>query len=200
MPRGPMAKDPSVRQRKNAATTSRAIVLHSDPETGLLRGPDSELRAVPELPVRYRQIKDESGAIQRVESEWHEQSVVAWAELWQFPLVYQAPAVDHHLLRVYITLLDDFHTKAEQGKAITEQANQIRTFSEQWGVGEKSRRHLQITIQEAEEAIERGRKATRTFVDSEATPIEGSAQAYLPEWNDDDEDDGSIIEAEVVAE
>lgn len=190
MPPGPMAKHPSTRQRRNAAaSTSREITV---------RSPDAELLPVPELPVRYRVVKNENGEFERVETDWHEESVIAWTELWQFPLVYQAPAVDRHQLRVYITLIDDFHRKAELGKAITEQANQIRVFGEQWGVGEKSRRHLQITIQEAEEAIERGRKSAARRVESETTPVEGTQQSYLPEWNEDDEDDGSIIDAEVV--
>jgi hypothetical protein len=201
MPRGPMAKHPSARSRRNgAASTSREIVL---------RQPGEELLPVPELPARYMQVKDDQGQLVRVEQEWHEQTVKAWAEMWQFPLVYQAPQIDHHLLHVYIALVDDFWLKLEAGRAVTEQANQIRAFSEQWGVGEKSRRHLQITIQDAEEAMERGRRQGRIQVESEqGAVIEGSATEYLPEWTEDDEDDGSIIaaeddavaEAEVVAE
>lgn len=191
MARGPMAKHPAARQRRNTpASTSREIVL---------RGPDDELLPVPELPPRMlTPAKGEPP----VEVAWHDRAKIAWTELWQFPLVYQAPAVDHHLLYVYIALVDDFWRKLEQGRAVTEQANQIRAFSEQWGVGEKSRRHLQITIQEAEEAMERGRKSHIKRVESqqdEAPALPPSASSYAPVWGDDDEDDGSIVDAEVVS-
>lgn len=183
MARGQMAKHPSARARRNNVSTAREIVL---------RRPDDELLPVPDLPPRMLKFnKDEPAQ----EVEWHERATVAWAEMWQFPLVYEAPQVDHHLLFVYIALVDDFWRKLEQGRAVTEQANQIRAFSEQWGVGEKSRRHLQITIQEAEEAIERGRKQTARRFDAEATvePPPPTAQLYAPTWSEDDEDDGSLI-------
>lgn len=185
MPRGPMAKHSSARQRTNGASTAREIVL---------RQPGEDLLPVPELPARYEVVKVDGEDIRR-EVAWHSQAKVAWTELWQFPLVYQAPEVDHHLLQVYIALVDNFWDKLERGKAVTEQANQIRAFSEQWGIGEKSRRHLQVTIQEAEEAIERGRKGQTKRFENEAP----SASAFTPEWTDADEDDGSLIEdAEVV--
>jgi hypothetical protein len=128
--------------------------------------------------------------------EWHDGAKIAWTELWQFPLVYQAPEVDHHLLYVYIALIDDFWRKLEAGRPVTEQANQIRAFSEQWGVGEKSRRHLQITIQEAEEAIERGQTQQRKRVEQVLEP-KPTAELYTPEWSDDDED-SDLVDAEVV--
>jgi hypothetical protein len=161
----------------------------------VLRQPGEPLRPVPTLPERYRVIDGE-----RVRIEWHPQAQVAWAELWQFPLVYQAPEVDHHLLHVYVALIDNFWEKLEAGRAVTEQANQIRVFSEQWGIGEKSRRHLQITIQEAEEAIERGTRQFAKRIDAEQGPVAlPTAAEFKPSWSDDDEDDGSIIEAEVVS-
>lgn len=183
-----MAKHPSARRRTNApATTAREIVL---------RAPDEPLRPVPALPPRnLSPAKGEPAE----EVEWHDRAKIAWTELWQFPLVYQAPEADHHLLYIYIALIDDFWRKLEQGRAVTEQANQIRAFSEQWGIGEKSRRHLQITIQEAEEAIERGMAQQRKRVENEAmeapTP---TAALYRPQWTDDDEDSDVIAEAEVV--
>lgn len=195
MAKGPMAKHPSARRRGNApATTAREIVL---------RQPGEPLRPVPALPQRRRMVDetDDKGKTLKVlrEVEWHSQAAVAWAELWQFPLVYQAPDVDSHLLEVYVALIDDFWHKLEAGKAITEQANQIRAFSELWGIGEKSRRHLQITIQEAEEAIERGTRQHAKRVESEAgLVLLPSSDEHAPSWSDDDEDDGSIINAEIV--
>jgi hypothetical protein len=142
------------------------------------------------MPPRYEVVKGE-----RVETEWHPEATKAWAEWWQFPLVYQAPEVDHHLLVIYLGLVDNYWHKLEAGKAITEQAAQIRSFSEQWGIGEKSRRHLQITIQEAEEAIERGARMQPKRVEAQ----EPTAALYTPNWTEDDEDDGSIIDADVVS-
>lgn len=183
MARGPMAKHPDARQRRNApVSTAREIVL---------RSPDDELLPAPVLPERMFEVGEA-----QVEREWHPQSKVAWVELWQYPLVYQAPEVDKHLLYVYVNLIDQFHHRVAAGKAITELAKEIRAFSELWGIGEKSRRHLQITIQEAEEAIERGRKAATQRFDSAPPPP--SAEQYTPSWSDDDEDYGELVDAEVV--
>jgi hypothetical protein len=191
-----MAKHPSARRRTNAAaSTAREIVL---------RSPDEPLRPVPELPARRLQqdVEDpDTGKTRKeiVEVEWHDSAKIAWTELWQFPLVYAAPEVDHHLLYVYIALIDDFWRKLEAGRAVTEQANQIRAFSEQWGVGEKSRRHLQITIQEAEEAIERGMTQQRKRVESQVLEDpKPTAELYTPTWSDDDEDSDLVADAEVV--
>lgn len=185
MAKGPMAKHPSARRRGNAAaSTAREIVL---------RQPGDPLRPVPALPERHRVVDGE-----RLPIAWHPEATKAWAQLWQFPLVYQAPEVDQHLLQVYIGLIDNFWEKLEAGRAITEQANQIRAFSELWGIGEKSRRHLQITIQEAEEAIERGTRQIAKRVEAEQGPAV-LPTGVKPSWSDDDEDDGSIIEAEVVS-
>jgi endo-alpha-1,4-polygalactosaminidase (GH114 family) len=111
--------------------------------------------------------------------------------MWQYPLVYEAPAVDQHLMLVYVDLLQDFWERSEAGRPRHEIARDLRSYAELWGIGEKSRRHLQITIQQAEEAIERG-------VQRAAKRIESSAVDYAPNWTEDDEDDGSIVEADVV--
>lgn len=177
MPRGPMAKHPSVRQRRNTASTSRSIVL------------SSEILPVPDLPVRRR--KDNDGEL--VEAEWHDQVKVAWADMWQYPIVYEAPPVDRQQHYVYIALLQDFWDRSEAGRPINEVARDIRAYQEVMGIGEKARRHLQITIEQAEDAIARGRRREIKVVESSAE------EEYLPSWSDADEDDGSIADAEVVA-
>jgi len=176
-----MAKHPSARQRTNTVSTAREIVL---------RSADDELLPVPALPLRT-EVEGKYGR----PAEWHPQTVVTWAQMWQFPLVYQAPEVDRHLMLVYISMLDQFFYRADKNLPLTELAKELRPYAEQWGIGEKSRRHLQITIQEAEEAMERGRKANPTRIEAQIP----SAGAFTPNWTDQDEDDGSIIEAEVVS-
>jgi endo-alpha-1,4-polygalactosaminidase (GH114 family) len=173
-----MAKHGSVRQRRNTTSTAREIVL---------RGHDEELLPVPALPDRVHKTKE--GEL--VPVRWNDQVVLAWAEMWQYPLVYEAPAVDQHLMLVYVDLLQDFWERSEAGRPRHEIARDLRSYAELWGIGEKSRRHLQITIQQAEEAIERG-------VQRAAKRIESSAVDYAPNWTEDDEDDGSIVEADVV--
>jgi hypothetical protein len=120
--------------------------------------------------------------------------MTTWAQMWQFPLVYEAPEVDRHLMLVYISLLDQFFYRADKNLPLTELAKELRPYAEMWGFGEKARRHLQITIQEAEEAMERGRKRETVQIGAQ----EPSASAFTPNWSEDDEDDGSIMDAEVV--
>lgn len=178
MPRGPMAKHGSVRQRRNTTSTAREIVL---------RGQDEELLEVPPLPERVFRTKE--GEL--VPVQWHDQVKLAWVEMWQYPLIYEAPLVDQHLMLVYIDLLQDFWQRSEAGRARHEIARDLKGYAELWGIGEKSRRHLQITIQAANEALGRGVKQA-------AKQVESSAVEYTPAWGPDDEDDGSIVEAEVV--
>ena len=178
-----MAKHPSARQRGNKHSTAREIVL---------RGEGDALLPVPPLPAREEVISDNPRYSRP--AEYHPQTITAWAEMWQFPLVYEAPAVDQHLMQVYIALLDAFFYRAQKGASLTELAKEIRPFAEMWGIGEKARRHLQITIQEAEEAMERGRMANPKRVEAQIP----SAGAFTPNWSEDDEDDGSIIDATVV--
>jgi hypothetical protein len=180
-----MAKHPAARQRRNAAaSTSREIVL---------RGPDDELLPVPDLPARTKSVEVD-GKWELVEVDWHPNVLTAWQDLWQYPLVAEAPQADHHLFFVYATLLDEFWRRSSSPKAnITELSKEIRAFAEQWGLGEKSRRHLQITIQEAKEAMARGRKMDTKRFEQPPTP-----SGELPSWGEDDEDDGSIVDATVV--
>lgn len=178
MPPGPMAKHGSVRQRRNTTSTAREIVIRGDHEA---------LLPVPPLPDRVRKTKD--GEI--VPACWSDQVTLAWVEMWQYPLVYEAPSVDRHLMLVYVDLLQDFWERSEAGRPRHEIARDLRSYAELWGIGEKSRRHLQITIQAANEAMERG-------VERAAKRVESSAVDYTPIWTDADEDDGSISEADVV--
>jgi endo-alpha-1,4-polygalactosaminidase (GH114 family) len=92
---------------------------------------------------------------------------------------------------VYVDLLQDFWERSEAGRPRHEIARDLRSYAELWGIGEKSRRHLQITIQAANEAMERG-------VERAAKRVESSAVDYTPTWTEDDEDDGSIADADVV--
>lgn len=184
MPRGPLAKHPAARQRRNApASTSREIVL---------RGPDDERLPAPDLPPRQKGV-ERDGKWELVEVEWHPNVLSAWEDLWQYPLVAEAPEADHHLFYVYAALLDEFWRRMSGKGNVTELSKEIRAFAEQWGLGEKSRRHLQITIQEAKEAMARGRKMETQRFEQPPTP-----SGELPSWSDDDEDDGSIVDADVV--
>jgi hypothetical protein len=177
-PPGPMAKHPSTRQRRNVTSTAREIVLRGDHEA---------LLPVPPLPAH----PEVTGKNARP-AEWHPDALVAWAEMWQYPLVYQAPAVDHHLIRLYIRIYDAVLYKLDRGESVTELIKEIRPMAEMWGFGEKSRRHLQITTVQAEEAMDRG-------VQRAAKRVDASAVDYTPQWTQDDEDDGSIADADVVA-
>jgi hypothetical protein len=179
-----MAKHPSARQRGNRVSTAREIVLRTS---------EDALLPVPPLPVR-NEVEGENGKYARP-AEWHPQSMVTWAQMWQFPLVYEAPEVDKHLMLVYITLLDQFFYRADKNLPLTELAKELRPYAEMWGFGEKARRHLQITIEEAEKAMEQGRRANPTRIEAQIP----SAGEFTPNWSEDDEDDGSIIEAEVVS-
>ena len=164
-------------------STAREIVL---------RDADLPLLPVPALPERPEVVSPDIWRARP--ADYHPETDTAWVEMWQYQLVREAPSVDHHLMLVYIALLDQIFYRSDKGGSITELAKEARTYAEMWGFGEKGRRHLQITIQDAEEAMERGRKAQTVQFTTE-TP---SAVELGPKWSEDDEDDGSIIEADVV--
>lgn len=178
MAKGPMAKHPSARARRNKTATSTTLV-HVDREDIVL----------PTMPVRRREVKTDEGK-QLLEVEWHGQAKLAWAEIWSSPMVAEYLDADLPLIHAYVGLVQDVWERMESGRSFTEAAAELRQYAAIFGIGPDARRRLQWTIEEAEAAMARGDKRRRDT--EQPVPIDASAA-----WDaiDDSED---IVEAEVV--
>jgi hypothetical protein len=156
-------KHPATRARRNVKSTR--AVLHADPD-----------RKVPHLPAHP------NGA-------WHPQALVYWRQLWKSPMAQEYdPATDLHGLYMLVLCYDDFLT-AETPTQRQKAAVEVRLQGVRYGITPFDRRRLEWTIEQAEEAQDRGRKRRQTH--GEATP---TPQAGRPDDSaDDDGDDGHDV-------
>lgn len=121
---GPMPKDPAIRQRRNK-TTSKAVL----PAEQKMR-----LRA-PRLP-------------KLAEGEtWHDEAVHFWAAIWSSPMSSEFVRGDEPALRRLVVLVNMFWTKPE-----LEVAKEIRALEREFGLTPLSRRRLEWTIAQTEDA------------------------------------------------
>jgi hypothetical protein len=122
-------KDPSVRARRNRASTAATLTTTSR-------------HAVPALPPSR---------------EWHPQTEAWWADLWAAPMSNEYHESDRHALFMLAALIDDFWTTDTPGrrKALSEE---IRLSRQAFGLTPYDRRRLEWTIESTEEAQDRGRQ------------------------------------------
>lgn len=125
---GPMPKKNPARRNK---TTTRATL------------PRDHSVVAPKLPAR--------------ESEWHEQTVAWWADIWASPMAPEFERADLHGLFVLADLVDAFWT-AESPKERTALAAEIRLQRRDFGLTPLDRRRLQWEIERAEDAQDRGQR------------------------------------------
>lgn len=164
----PTPKHPSVRQRRNqvATTTTLQVV------------PAGE-REVPELPERFRRVKDPDGGYLTVPAEWHPMAAATWTEVWSSPMVAEYLEADHGGIRILLALESDFWERLEAGRSVTELAAEISRIRKNFGLAPMGRRSLQWTIAQTQETMDRNRR--RRVRAAEA--IEGSAEE-LPSTTD----------------
>jgi hypothetical protein len=122
-------KDPSVRQRRNKTSTN--ATLKADPDL-----------EVPNLPKR---------------GGWHEQTSAWWADVWASPMAPEYDDSDKHGLFALAVLVDDFWT-AESSRERKELAAEIRQQSQRFGLSPIDRRRLQWTIEQVDEAQDKGQR------------------------------------------
>ena len=123
---GPMPKNPALRQRRNKSA-SRAIL---PPEI-------APIRYAPRLP-------------EVVKGGWHKLTRAWWRDIWSSPLRHEFLRADLGALFRLAILVDAFW-KFQQ-LAI---AKEIRLLEREFGLTPLSRRRLEWTITQAEEAIDR---------------------------------------------
>lgn len=130
---GPAPKDPSVRARRNRTSTASTLKLVHDV-------------AEPSLPTRL----------------WHEQTRAWWRDIWASPMAPEFLKADLHGLFALALLVDDLW-RTEDPKMRKELAAEIRQQRQAFGLTPLDRRRLQWTIEQAEEAQDRGaRRRTAT--------------------------------------
>lgn len=121
-------KDPSVRQRRNVA--SSAATLSGSVPTG----------PAPKLPTTR---------------EWSPLTLEWWADLWASPMSHEYHVSDRHQILVLAMLMDDFFT-AESRTMRTTISPEIRQHRTAFGMTPYDRRRLEWTIEQAEESKDRG--------------------------------------------
>ena len=123
---GPLPKDPALRQRRNKSST-RAILPAEAPRLQRPR--------LPKLP----------------EGEtWHPMARQFWTAVWSSPMHYEFLRADEPALFRLVALVNAFwHT----GKL--EIAREIRLMEREFGLTPLSRRRLEWTVAQAEEAKDR---------------------------------------------
>lgn len=129
-------KDPSVRARRNQASTRAKLTRSADVE-------------IPELPER--------------DAGWHKLTRDWWRDIWSSPMSPEWDDSDVHNVLIAAAIFDDMWT-AETAKERKDAAAEYRLQRVDLGLSPYSRRRLEWTIESADEAKERGqqRRARRT--------------------------------------
>jgi len=123
-------KDPSVRARRNQASTRAKLTRSTDV-------------AIPELPER--------------EHGWHSLTREWWADIWSSPMSPEWDASDVHNVYIAAAIYDDMW-RAETAKERKDAAAEYRLQRVDLGLSPYSRRRLEWTIESADEAKERGQQ------------------------------------------
>lgn len=123
---GPLPKDPAVRQRRNKSTT-RALLPARDA---------ARLRA-PKLPDLAKG------------KNWHPMAKRFWAAIWSSPMSHEFLRADESALFRLVMLVNRYW---ERGSL--EVAKEIRMLEREFGLTPLSRRRLEWTVAQAEEATD----------------------------------------------
>jgi hypothetical protein len=127
-------KDPSVRARQNKAAGAATLSRQSKP-------------TIPKLP-------DHPAG-----GGWHPQAQAFWRDVWASPMSPEwDPASDHHNVLMCTLLMHDLWT-AESATTRAKTAGEFRLQRASLGLSPYDRRRLEWTIEQADEAQEKG--ATR---------------------------------------
>lgn len=125
-------KHATARQRRNRAATAAT-----------LRTPAPDAVIIPELPER----KDFMGDV----VPWREETLDWWADVWSSPMASEFVDADFHGLFRLAMLVDDFYCEP-CAKAHSE----VRIAQQAYGLTPYDRRRLEWTVEQTEDAKERG--------------------------------------------
>lgn len=124
---GPPPKDPSVRARRNKASTKASLAVHEN--------------VAPPTPAN---------------TEWHPAVFQWWEDVWRSPMSAEWDQSDIHNVLICAMLLNDMW-RAETPTARKEAAGEFRLQRKDLGLTPLDRRRLEWTIESADEAKDRGR-------------------------------------------
>lgn len=130
-------KHASVRQRRNKAATAATLTAPA---------PDAVL--IPELPSRKDQFGDAM--------DWLPETVEWWNDVWSSPMANEFVNADFHGLYRLAILVDEFmHDPSSKNHA------EVRIAQQAYGLTPYDRRRLEWTVEQTEDAKERGAQRRR---------------------------------------
>ena len=146
---GPAPKDPALRQRRNKSATRAMLPAET--------GPRQRAPRLPDLP---------DGQV------WHVMAQRFWAAVWSSPMRFEYLRADEPALFRLVALVNAFWTKGE-----LDIAREIRLLEREFGLTPLSRRRLEWTVAQAEEAKDRHEQKRS----KRAVIIEGDPRGVLDE-------------------
>lgn len=120
---GPAPKNPAIRQRRNKAATRALLAAETKPVVGTPKLPDNPL------------------------GKWHKLTAVWWDDVWSSPMSAEFMRADLGALFRLAMLVDVFW---KSGKLAA--AAEIRLMEREFGLTPLSRRRLEWTVAQADEA------------------------------------------------
>ena len=136
---GPMPKPAAIRQRRNKAATRALMLVEEQPR---LRAP-----SLPKL-TKTRKVK---GELVETVMEWHPMARQFWTAVWASPMHHEFLRADEPALFRLVLLVHQFWSK---GGSLA-MAAEIRMLEREFGLTPLSRRRLEWTVAQAEEAKDR---------------------------------------------
>jgi hypothetical protein len=130
-----MPKDPAVRQRRNKGSTHTILAVES-----MVRS------RAPKLPPLTR-TKKVKGQLVVITEEWHPMAREFWRSVWASPMRYEYLPADEPALYRLVFMVDQFWKKGSLAIAA-----EIRQLEREFGLTPLSRRRLEWTVVQAEEA------------------------------------------------
>lgn len=178
-------KDPSIRARRNKASTSATLTIATEPtlnteaysaltvaqlrtEISRRNGdgrPDTRhlSKRGKKVDLVERLVADDNPAPEipdlpaRTVSDWHSETVAWWEAVWSSPMAKEWDASDLHNVLVVALLYDDIWT-AETAKQRKDALAEYRLQRADLGLSPYARRRLEWTIETAEDAKARGQR------------------------------------------
>lgn len=134
---GPAPKDPRLRQRRNKAATRALLTTRERPR----------LRA-PRLPEVEMVVEGEDGVRETRVLEWHPMAREFWLRVWASPMVHEFLRADEPALMRLLYMVDRFWKTGDMQAAV-----EIRHLEKEFGLTPLSRRRLEWSVVQTEEAL-----------------------------------------------